>query len=144
MLSHMKSDLGSLSGKVIAVWGIAFKPKTDDVREAAALKLMRGLVDAGAKVRATDPEAMETGRSWLEQQGILSSVTLLEDPYEACRGADALVIATEWMQFRAPDFERLKELMRGRHVFDGRNALVPESVVDAGLAYRGMGRPARG
>ncbi len=144
LLERMEKDLGDLRGKVIAVWGLAFKPKTDDVREAAALKLIRRLVERGATVRATDPEAMETSRTWLREQGILPSVTLVEDPYEACRGAEALVIATEWMQFRAPDFERIKKLLVGRHLFDGRNALVPEAVVDAGLAYRGMGRPAQG
>jgi UDPglucose 6-dehydrogenase len=144
LLTRLTRDLGGLSGKHIALWGLAFKPKTDDVREAAALKLIKQLVERGATVRASDPEAMDTGRIWLSEHGILSSVTLVEDAYEACRGADALVIATEWMQFRAPDFERLKGLLRGRHVFDGRNALVPQAVVDAGLAYRGMGRPAQG
>ena len=80
----------------------------------------------------------------LKEAGIAEKVEILTDTYETCRGADALVVATEWNQFRSPDFDRIRELMRGRHVFDGRNCLVPASVADAGLAYRGMGRPTQG
>lgn len=144
LLEHMESDLGGLGGKVIAIWGLAFKPRTDDVREAAALKLAKSLVERGATVRATDPQARETAQVALTAQGVTKGVDIFEDYYETCKGADALVIATEWNQFRSPDFQRVRELMRGRHVFDGRNILVPESVVEAGLAYRGMGRPAKG
>ncbi len=140
MLAHMESDLGGLSGKVIAVWGVAFKPRTDDVREAPALKLMQDLVARGASVRATDPQALETGRERLQALGIADKVTLIKDEYQACEGADALVVATEWNQYRNPDVARLKQLMRGRHVFDGRNALSPEAVADGGFVYRGVGR----
>ena len=138
----MERDLGGLDGKVIEVWGLAFKPRTDDVREAPAIKLIGKLLEKGAKVRATDPQALETAAASLRFRGIEKNVELLSDEYATCRNADALVLATEWNEYRSPDFERIQDLMRGQHVFDGRNILVPESVVDAGLRYRGMGRPA--
>ncbi len=141
MLAHMDKDLGGLSGKRIAVWGLAFKPRTDDVREAAALRLIQGLVKAGATVAATDPEAMVTGKTGLEFMGVTDGVDLIADQYDAVKGADALVIATEWSEYRAPDGPRLKELMRGSHVFDGRNCVAPRTVTDCGFHYRGVGRP---
>lgn len=144
LLKRMQQDLGDVKGKVIAVWGLAFKPKTDDVREAAALRLIAELVRNGATIRCTDPQAQETADVWLKEHQVTQGVEMFDDLYETCRGADAVVLATEWNHFRAPDFTRVAKLMRGRHVFDGRNALVPESVAEAGLAYRGMGRPARG
>jgi UDPglucose 6-dehydrogenase len=144
LLEHMERDLGGLKGKVVSVWGLAFKPRTDDVREAPALRIIREVVARGARVQATDPEAVETARERLVAAGVMSSVELMSDEYAACKGADALVIATEWSEYRAPDLARIKEVMRGRHIFDGRNVLVPEAVVDAGLVYRGMGRQRRG
>ena len=144
LVTHLTSALGNLDGKVIALWGLAFKPRTDDVREAPALKLIERVVAKGARVRAMDPQAIETAQASLVRSNIADKVELFEDPYEACKGADALVVATEWSEFRSPDAERVKSLMRGRHVFDGRNALVPEEIVDAGLVYRGVGRPVRG
>jgi UDPglucose 6-dehydrogenase len=140
LLEHLAKDLGGLENRTIAVWGLAFKPRTDDVREAPALQLIADLVDRGAKVRATDPQALETARRELERRGV-RGVELLADEYQACTGADALVLATEWNEYRAPDFDRIRELMRGRHVFDGRNVLVPRAVADAGFIYRGVGRP---
>ncbi len=144
LLSRMDQELGGLSGKTIGVWGLAFKPRTDDVREAASLRLIEQMVKRGAKVRATDPEAKRTALVWLEEHGVRDGVEIVEDLYETCRGADAVVLATEWHEFRVPDFERVKRLMRGSLLFDGRNALEIDAVVDAGLAYRGMGRPSRG
>ncbi len=144
LVAHMEKDLGGLGDKVIAVWGLAFKPKTDDVREAPGIKMIAELVARGARVRATDPQARETGRSSLEHLGLLDRVEILDNEYETCRGADALVLATEWNEYRNPEFPRVRELMRGRHVFDGRNMCVPTSVAAAGLAYRGMGRPTLG
>jgi UDPglucose 6-dehydrogenase len=144
LLGHMERDLGGLKGKVIAIWGLAFKPRTDDVREAPALKLIAELVERGAVVRATDPQALETAKERLVSAGIADKVELFQKEYDTCRGADALVIATEWNEYRAPDLPEVKKLMRGRHVFDGRNVLVPEAVADAGLRYRGMGRPTLG
>jgi len=141
LAAHMQEDLDGIDGKVIAVWGIAFKPRTDDVREAPAIALMQDLIGKGARIRATDPQALETGRDRLRTLGLLDSVELFKNEYDACKGADALVIATEWNEYRNPDLVRVRELMRGRHVFDGRNALVPQAVADAGLICRGMGRP---
>jgi UDPglucose 6-dehydrogenase len=144
LLRHMEGDLGGLKDKVIAIWGLAFKPRTDDVREAPAIKLIREIVKRGGRVQATDPEALGTSRVSLTHYGVLDHVKLIENEYAACEGADALVLATEWSEYRAPDLPRIKAAMRGRHVFDGRNVLVPGAVVDAGLVYRGMGRPQRG
>jgi UDPglucose 6-dehydrogenase len=144
LVDHMQNDMGGLADKVIAVWGIAFKPRTDDVREAPAIRLMQELVARGASIRATDPQAIETGRERLAQLGILERVALVSSEYDAVKGAHALVVATEWNEYRNPDLPRVRELLRGKHVFDGRNALVPETVADAGLIYRGMGRPPRG
>jgi UDPglucose 6-dehydrogenase len=143
LVGNMESDLEGLDGKTVAIWGLAFKPRTDDVREAPALRLIAELKQRGAKVRATDPQARETALRRLESMGALDVVTLVENEYQACEGADCLVIATEWNAYRSPDLARIKHLMRGNWVFDGRNVLVPESVVDAGFNYRGMGRPVR-
>jgi UDPglucose 6-dehydrogenase len=142
MYRHIEESLGSLSGKTIAVWGLAFKPKTDDVREAPAIALIEKLVRAGARVRATDPRALETSAARLSAMGLSDSVQLSDDAYGICRDADALVLATEWSQFRAPDTARLKSLMKGKHVFDGRNILIEAELEEAGLVYRGIGRPA--
>ncbi len=144
LLAHMENDLGGLGDKLIAVWGLAFKPRTDDVRESPALQLIKELVARGARVQATVPQALETAGERLAHLGIAERVKLFGAEYDACQGADALVLATEWSEYRAPDLERIKNLMRGRHLFDGRNVLVPQAVVDAGLVYRGMGRPKSG
>jgi UDPglucose 6-dehydrogenase len=140
MLSHLERDLSGVRGKCIAIWGIAFKPKTDDVREAPALRLIEALVQRGATIRATDPQALDTGRAALKAAGVSSGVALFPDAYEASRDADALVLCTEWNQYRVPDVERLKRLMRGRHIFDGRNVMSPEDLIAAGFHYRGLGR----
>ena len=144
LLKHLEKDLGGVSGKLIAIWGLAFKPKTDDVREAPALRLIAELTQRGAKVQAADPEALDTARESLERSGHLAGVELFKNEYDAVKGADALVIATEWNEYRSPDLPRIKQLMHGRHLFDGRNVVVPDAVVDAGLRYRGIGRPAQG
>lgn len=136
----IEATLGTVTDKVIAVWGLAFKPRTDDVREAPALRLIEELVGKGARVRAMDPQALETARAWLRHAKLLDRVDLVSDPYEAAAGADALVIATEWSEFRSPDTARLAEVLRGRHVFDGRNALIPEEIAEAGFTYAGVGR----
>jgi UDPglucose 6-dehydrogenase len=144
LLRHMEKDLGGVSGKVFAIWGLAFKPRTDDVREAPALKLIVELVKRGAKVRCADPEALGTAKESLERSNNLKDVEFFKDEYDAVKGADALIIATEWNEYRSPDLPRVKQLMRGKHLFDGRNVVVPGAVVDAGLRYRGIGRPPQG
>jgi UDPglucose 6-dehydrogenase len=140
LLGHMRRDLGGLAGARIAVWGLAFKPKTDDVREAPALRLIEGLIKADAKVVASDPEALETSRAHFARAGLLDDVTLTPDYYGACEGADALVVATEWLQYQSPDIERLARSMKRRFVFDGRNVLSATGFKAAGFTYRGIGR----
>jgi len=125
----------TLTGKRIAVWGLAFKPETDDVRESPGLTVIEDLLAAGAKVAAYDPEAIETARAQLGDK-----VEYAADMYAAAAGADALVLVTEWKQFRRPDFARLKELMRGAALFDGRNVWSPAAVRELGFSYYGIGR----
>ena len=128
---------GQLKGKTIALWGLAFKPNTDDMREASSRRLMEQLWAAGAKVRAFDPEAREeTKRIYGER----TDLTLCEDAYEVLEGADVLAIVTEWKAFRAPDFARIRDTLKDPAVFDGRNLYDPVQVEEAGLAYYGIGR----
>jgi UDPglucose 6-dehydrogenase len=140
LLRRMAQDLGNLGQCRIAVWGLAFKPKTDDVREAPALRLIEELVALGAKVVGSDPEALATARAHFEQAGLAGKVELTPDYYGAAEGADALVVATEWLQYQSPDIERLARTMKRRFVFDGRNVLSPIGFKKAGFAYRGIGR----
>ena len=124
-------------GKTFAVWGLAFKPNTDDMREASSRRLLQQLWDAGAHVRAYDPEAMpETRRIFGERDDLV----LCESAGSALEGCDALVVVTEWKQFRSPDFARLKAAIGDAVVFDGRNLYEPAEVEAAGLAYYGIGR----
>ena len=132
--AHYDGDLGS---RTFALWGLSFKPSTDDMREAPSRVLMEALWDAGATVRAYDPEAMEeTGRLYPDQSGL----TLCDTANTALEGADALVIITEWQEFRSPDFRVLQERLADAVVFDGRNLYEPESVQAAGLQYYAIGR----
>jgi UDPglucose 6-dehydrogenase len=139
LLEHITRDLGDLKGKHVALWGLAFKPRTDDVREAPAFVLIEALLAAGATVAATDPEALETSRQRLDHMGIKDDVTLTPDPYAATEGADALVLCTEWRQFNAPDIGKLKATMRGRRVYDGRNVWTAAEFREAGFEYMGIG-----
>ncbi|WP_285401461.1 UDP-glucose/GDP-mannose dehydrogenase family protein [Luteibacter sp. ME-Dv--P-043b] len=128
---------GKLTGLTVAVWGLAFKPNTDDMREAPSRRLMELLWDAGASVRAFDPEAAdETRRIYGERDDLV----LVERPFDALQGADALVIVTEWKAFRAPDFSRIKSMLGTPVIFDGRNLYDPAQVEEAGIAYYGIGR----
>jgi UDPglucose 6-dehydrogenase len=129
---------GDLTGKRIALWGLAFKPGTDDVREAAALVLAEDLLAAGAEVVATDPVAISTARKVLGER-----VRYVESNYACAEGADALALITEWRDYRRPNFERLAGIMRGKVVFDGRNIWEPADVRAAGFTYFGIGRGAR-
>jgi UDPglucose 6-dehydrogenase len=124
-------------GKTFAVWGLAFKPNTDDMREASSRRLLQQLWDAGAKVRAYDPEARhEAARVFGERTGLV----LCDSASAALEGADALVVVTEWKQFRSPDFAALHAALGDAVVFDGRNLYDPTEVEAAGLAYYGIGR----
>ncbi|MCB0335003.1 MAG: UDP-glucose/GDP-mannose dehydrogenase family protein [Bdellovibrionales bacterium] len=126
-----------LAGKTIAVWGLAFKPKTDDVREAPAMVLIKDLLAMGASIRAYDPEAMETFRHSL---GDNDRVQYVQDSYAALKGADSLVVCTEWNAFRQPNFDKVKESLTAPVVFDGRNIFTPEEMAERGFAYYSIGR----
>jgi len=136
MLERAKAHFGDLSGKTFGVWGLAFKPQTDDVREAPALVLAKGLLDAGATVRGFDPEANETFARALGDD----RMQYTEDAYEAVKGADALFLCTEWMEFRRPDFDRVKASMKQPVIFDGRNVYSPRHLHELGFTYYGVGR----
>jgi UDPglucose 6-dehydrogenase len=126
-----------IRGKTVALWGLAFKPNTDDMREASSRTLLKSLWEAGARVQAYDPEAME------EAQRIFSSskeITYANSPMSAVQGADFLVVITEWKAFWSPDFSALKQALRDAVLFDGRNIYEPEAVENAGVAYYGIGR----
>ncbi len=126
---------GHLAGKVIGVWGLAFKPKTDDMREAPALTILEALVGNGATVKAHDPVAREVASKLLR-----GTVELVDEPYQAAAGADALMLVTEWNEFRQPDWARLKSLMKGNALFDGRNVWDAAKARAAGFTYYGIGR----
>ncbi len=126
---------GTLAGKQVGVWGLAFKPKTDDMREASALTVISGLVGAGAKVKAHDPVAREVAEKMLH-----GTVDLVEEPYAAAEGADALFLVTEWNEFRQPDWARLRSMMRTPVLFDGRNVWDAQKARAAGFTYYGIGR----
>jgi UDPglucose 6-dehydrogenase len=129
---------GSLQGLTVGVWGLAFKPKTDDMREAPAITVIEGLIGNGAKVRAHDPVAIEVATKIFGGR-----VEFAPDPYAAAAGADALFLVTEWNEFRQPDFERLKRTMKQPVLFDGRNVWDPKKVRALGFSYPGIGRAAR-
>jgi len=130
---------GNLSGKTFALWGLAFKPNTDDMREASSRVLMETLWEAGARVRAYDPEAMdETRRIYGER----ADLELCDHPEQALQGAHALVIVTEWREFRSPDFAKIRELLLEPVVFDGRNLYDPALIGRFGLTYYAIGRGA--
>ncbi|GLQ87088.1 UDP-glucose dehydrogenase family protein [Dyella flagellata] len=128
---------GNVRGRTIALWGLAFKPNTDDMREASSRRLMETLWEAGAMVRAFDPEAREETRRLYGERGDL---VLCDSAYQTLDGADALAIITEWKAFRSPDFARIRSMLKEPVIFDGRNMYEPAVVEDAGLAYYGIGR----
>ena len=128
---------GQLSGKTIALWGLAFKPRTDDMRAAPSRVIMEALWEAGASVKAYDPEAAEeAARIYPDQDGL----ELCDTAYATVEGADALVIITEWQEFRSPDFALLKEKLADAVIFDGRNLYEPDTVEGLGLQYYAIGR----
>ena len=129
------AHLGSLKGKRIGVWGLAFKPRTDDMRDAPAVPIIEGLLAGGATVQAYDPQAMANAKKLFG-----SRVTLAESSYDATKGADALIIVTEWNEFREPDFVRIRRLMRSAAIFDGRNLFNPEQMRALGFTYTSIGR----
>jgi UDPglucose 6-dehydrogenase len=133
----LTQHFGDLRGKTVAVWGLAFKPNTDDMREAPSRVLLAQLWEAGARVRAFDPEAMKEAAHLF---GKRDDLALCDEPYAALDGADALVVMTEWKMFWSPDFERIRAALASPVVIDGRNIYDPKTVEGAGLAYYGIGR----
>jgi len=142
LFEKIQAHFGNQLAKcTIAIWGLAFKPGTDDMREAPSLVLMQSLIEAGARCRAYDPVAMESATRMFPKDWLSSGkVALVADPYEASKGADALVLVTEWKPFRHPDFDRLKTLLRQAVIFDGRNQYDPTALRAAGFKYSGIGR----
>lgn len=128
---------GNLKGKKFALWGLAFKPDTDDIREAPALEIAKGLVAGGAEVVAFDPEAAENVKKFYPDLGI----SYAKDMYEALEGADALLIATEWAEFRGADLTKAKTLLKAPVIFDGRNIYSPDDMDKLGYHYQSIGRP---
>jgi UDPglucose 6-dehydrogenase len=135
LLKKMEAHFGTLKGKTIAVWGLAFKPKTDDMREAPAIPIIKTLLEKGAKVQAHDPEAMPTAKGLFK-----SGVTYTSRNYEALKGADGLAILTEWQEFREPDFQKMRKLLKNPVIFDGRNIYQPEQMKELGFTYYSIGR----
>lgn len=136
----VREELGSLEGKVVAVWGMAFKPDSDDIRDSPALDIAESLARAGATVISADPQALEPAKRRLEASGLGASLSLTADHREAATGADAIVVATEWTQFATENPEDIAKLVRGKMVIDGRNCLDAAAWKAAGFRYRGMGR----
>jgi len=128
---------GRLAGRTIALWGLAFKPNTDDMREAPSRTLLEALWNAGVTVRAYDPEAIDEA---MRIYGKRDDLVLCDHPYAALDGADALVVVTEWKAFRSPDLDRIRASLREHVIFDGRNIFEPKAIEAAGIAYYGIGR----
>lgn len=143
MVTKLAEHFGSanIQGKKIAIWGLAFKPKTDDVREAPALVIISRLLELGAEIMAYDPEGISNFKMSLEESNVLKYV---ENSYDALEGADALIICTEWNEFRNPNFKKMKELMASPVIFDGRNIFKSSEMVAHGFAYHSIGRPSVG
>jgi len=135
LLQKMRSHYASLADKVFAIWGLSFKPRTDDIREAPALVLLNELLAEGASCRVHDPAAMEAVRRIYAHR-----LTYCDKPYSALEGADGLVIVTEWPEFRNPDFTLMGRLMRQKVIFDGRNLYEPKVVLEHGFQYYAIGR----
>ena len=135
VVKKLQDKLGTLRGKTIALWGLAFKPETDDMREAPALVIIDKLLEAGATVRAFDPIAMDEAR-----RKIGNKITYCNNIYEAAEGADAIALATEWKQFRLPDWNAIRKTMRGNLIVDGRNIYDQNELADKGFRYTGIGK----
>lgn len=136
--AHFNNDL---KGKTFCLWGLAFKPGTDDMREASSLQIINDLVQAGAKIQAFDPVATETATAAIADEWLNNNkVTIVNDQYAALENADALILVTEWKQFRNPDFGMIKQKLKQAVIFDGRNQYNPEQMKELGFKYSGIGR----
>ena len=133
-VAHIETLTGGVKGKTIGLLGLAFKPNTDDMRDAPSIDIAQALTAAGAKVRGYDPVAMDVARP------ILSAVEMFDDPYSMSKGCDALMVITEWNEFKQLDLKKVKELLKAPVIFDGRNIYDPAMMKEMGFKYRGMGR----
>ncbi|MDP3976279.1 MAG: UDP-glucose/GDP-mannose dehydrogenase family protein [bacterium] len=136
LITKIEQALGPLKGKIVAIWGLAFKPKTDDIRCAPSLVIMEQLLKKGARIQCFDPAAMGNIEKLFGNK-----LSYSQNAYQAAEGADALLILTEWDEFRSLDFERLREVMKQPFLFDGRNIYDPEELRQQGFHYSGIGRP---
>jgi UDPglucose 6-dehydrogenase len=134
VVDRVEEMLGKLQGKTIGLLGLAFKPNTDDMREAPSIDIAQKLIEAGVEVRAYDPVAIDNAR------GLMPAVTMFDDPYEMARGSDALLLITEWNEFKQLDLVRIRAVMKTPIIFDGRNVYEPKDVRSLGFTYRGIGR----
>jgi UDPglucose 6-dehydrogenase len=134
VIAHIKEMVGDLKGKVIGLLGLSFKPNTDDMRDAPSISIAQKLQAEGATIRAYDPVAMEVA------QPLMPGVEMMPDPYTLAQDADALVVMTEWNEFKQLDRIRLRDLMRHPVLYDGRNIYEPDEMVKCGFIYRGVGR----
>jgi len=135
LVAKMERHFGDLAGRTMAIWGLAFKPRTDDMREAPAIPIIDRLLSLGASVRAYDPEAGPTARRIFGDR-----IVLCERSYDALNGADALAVITEWNEFREPDFRKMRQMLKAPVVFDGRNIYAPEQMKALGFSYFSIGR----
>ena len=135
LVKKMTAHFGALKGKTVAVWGLAFKPRTDDMREAPSIPMIKTLLSEGVTVQAYDPQATRVAK------GIFGNkVSFAAKTYDALKGADCLAIVTEWNEFRRPDFDKMRKLMRSPVIFDGRNLFTPEQMKQSGFTYYSIGR----
>ncbi|MDE1923315.1 MAG: UDP-glucose/GDP-mannose dehydrogenase family protein, partial [Gammaproteobacteria bacterium] len=137
LFDKIRGHFGSVAGRTFALWGLAFKPNTDDMREAASRVLIEALWEAGARVRAYDPVAMPEAR---RLYGERADLTLCDSGEQALAGADALAILTEWQEFRSPDFEAIRAALKSPVIFDGRNLYDPAHMLEMGFSYHAIGR----
>jgi len=141
VVTKLTSILGTVRGSIIGILGLAFKPNTDDMREAASVDIIRWITNQGSTVRVYDPVATDTGREALAQAGVhMESVVFCENPYEVAEGADALVIVTEWNEFKSLDMHQIKNAMHNPILIDGRNIYEATEMKRLGFTYRGIGR----
>jgi UDPglucose 6-dehydrogenase len=136
LVTKIKRYFGDVSGKQFALWGLAFKPNTDDIREAPALEIIDELLKEGASVAAFDPEAMENVKNIFGDK-----IAFCETPYDCLQNADALIIATEWNEFRTPDFDKILSTLKEPVIFDGRNVFDVAAMEKKGFHYESIGRP---
>ncbi|MDP7457552.1 MAG: UDP binding domain-containing protein, partial [Candidatus Woesearchaeota archaeon] len=134
LIPKLKELLPELKGKRIALWGLAFKPRTDDMREAPSIIVVKQLLEEGAQVRAFDPVAQHVA------QQLFPDIEYAKSPYEAVEGCDALIIVTEWDEFRELDFAKIKKSLKNPIIIDGRNVYEPEEMKALGFLYKGVGR----